>query len=370
MILVIAHNIIKGGGISIVCSFIEYLIKKEKRILVFLPDIPVYREFLSSLKSNDLLNIEWAPSGISRYIYKLRFPNILKSTVEKYSISKIFSLGNIAYKTDTDQVVLVQNAFSTLDDNRVWKKFSFKDKIYLKLMQFSILKNLKYASKIIVQTKTQKTALQNRLKIEDTKIQIVPNHIDLSKIGSLNEDNVDFDGSCLNLLFLSKYYPHKNFEILPEICEQIKKRKLPIHITLTLDKNNKADKKILDSLEIYSSIISNIGAIRYDKLSEVYAKNHGIFLPTLLESFSGNYIEAMYFKKLIFTSDRDFAREICGNYAIYFDPYSPMKIVDVFQKVLNNPLEANQKKVFYNEQIANLNVLDSDFNNEIIYQSI
>ena len=95
MILVIAHNIIKGGGISIVCSFVEYLIKKEKKVLVFLPDIPVYRELESSLRSGELLNIEWAPPDISRYIYKLRLPYRLKSTVEKFSISKIFSLGEL-----------------------------------------------------------------------------------------------------------------------------------------------------------------------------------------------------------------------------------------------------------------------------------
>ena len=370
MILIIAHNIIQGGGISIVCSFIEYLIKKEKKILVFLPDIPVYREFESSLKSDNLLNIEWAPSDISRYIYKLRFPNRLKSIIEKYSIFKIYSLGNIAYKTDVDQVVLVQNAFSTLDDNRVWKKFSCKDKIYLKLMQFSILKNLKYASKIIVQTQTQKAALQKRLKIEESKIQIVPNHIDLSKIGVLNDENVVFNGSSLNLLFLSKYYPHKNFEILPEICKVIQERKLPIHITLTLDENNKVDKKVLDSLKIYGSIISNIGVVRYDKLSEVYARSHGVFLPTLLESFSANYIEAMYFEKLIFTSDRDFSREVCGDLANYFDPFSSIEIVDSFQKVLENPVEANSKKKNYKQQIEKLNILDSNFNNEKIYSTI
>lgn len=370
MILVIAHNIIKGGGINIVCSFVEYLIENEQDTLVLLPDIPVYRELENSLVSTNLLTVEWAPSDISRYIYKLRFPNRLNTIIKKYEISKIYSLGNIAYKSYVSQVVLVQNAFSTLDDNMVWKKFSFRDKIYLKLMQFSILKNLKYASKIIVQTQTQKTAIQKRLKIEETKIHIVPNHIDLSKIGVLNDENVVFNGSSLNLLFLSKYFPHKNFEILPEICKLIEERKLPIRITLTLDESNKVDNKVLESLKSYSSIISNIGAVRYDKLSEVYAINHGIFLPTLLESFSGNYIEAMFFKKIIFTSDKDFSNEVCGNCANYFDPFSAINIVDVLEEVISNPTKANNKILGYNNQLESLKVLDSNNNNELIFSSI
>lgn len=371
MVLVIAHSVIKGGGINIVCSFIEYLIKKEKKTLVFLPNLPVYKELVKSLSTNNLLDVRWAPSGISRYAYKIRFSKLIGSIILNHQVSRIYSLGNIAYKTkNVDQVVLIQNAFSTLDDKRIWNKFSFRDRIYLKLMQFSILNNLKYASKIVVQTSTQKLALQKRLKIDNNKIAIVPNHIDLLKIGLLNEENVVFDGSSLKLLFLSKYYAHKNFEILKKVCALINERKLPIQITLTLDEANKVDSRLLESLKPYSSIISNIGAVQYDKLSEVYSKHHGIFLPTLLESFSGNYIEAMYFEKLIFTSDKDFSREVCGDWANYFDPFSHVEIVDSFQKVLENPLEANNKKAFYKQQIENLKILDSDFNNEIIYNSI
>lgn len=371
MDLIIAHNVIQGGGINIVCSFIEYLIKKDKKIIVFLPNLPVYKELVKSLSTANLLDVHWAPTGISRYAYKLRFSKLLRSIILNHQVSKVYSLGNIAYKTNNvDQVVLMQNAFSTLDDERIWNKFSYSDRIYLKLMQFSILNNLKYASKIVVQTNTQKLALQKRLKIANNKIVIVPNHIDLVKIGPLKKENVVFDGSSLKLLFLSKYYAHKNFEILKKVCALIIERKLPVQITLTLDEGNKVDSRLLESLKAYSSIVSNIGAVRYDRLSEIYRKHHGMFLPTLLESFSGNYIEAMYFEKLIFTSDKDFSREVCGDWANYFDPFSHVEIVDSFQKVLENPLEANNKKAFYKEQIEKLNILDSDFNNEIIYNSI
>jgi hypothetical protein len=43
MILVIAHNKTEVGGANIVCSFIDYLKKKEKKFWFLLPDIPVYR---------------------------------------------------------------------------------------------------------------------------------------------------------------------------------------------------------------------------------------------------------------------------------------------------------------------------------------
>ena len=43
-------------------------------------------------------------------------------------------------------------------------------------------------------------------------------------------------------------------------------------------------------------------------------------MPTLL-SHTRYFLEAMY-KKPLLVSDREFAREICGQAAIYFDPLS------------------------------------------------
>jgi hypothetical protein len=44
-----------------------------------------------------------------------------------------------------------------------------------------------------------------------------------------------------------------------------------------------------------------------------YKATQALLLPTLLESFSGTYIEAMHFERPIFTSNLDFAKEVCEN---------------------------------------------------------
>ena len=53
-----------------------------------------------------------------------------------------------------------------------------------------------------------------------------------------------------------------------------------------------------------------------------------MFLPTLLETFSASYPEAMKMKKPILTSYLDFALDICGDAALYFDPTSAEDIAD------------------------------------------
>ena len=65
-------------------------------------------------------------------------------------------------------------------------------------------------------------------------------------------------------------------------------------------------------------------------------------MPTLLESFSGTYVESMYFEKPILTSDLDFAKEICGNGAIYFNPFNTQEQLDAIKFISENNKEISK----------------------------
>ena len=49
------------------------------------------------------------------------------------------------------------------------------------------------------------------------------------------------------------------------------------------------------------------------------------------------YLEAMAAARPILTSDRDFARWMCGAAARYFDPLDPVSIVDVIAALAGSP---------------------------------
>ena len=71
-----------------------------------------------------------------------------------------------------------------------------------------------------------------------------------------------------------------------------------------------------------------------EQIPSLYAAADLLLLPTLLESFSGTYIEAMHHGVPICTSDRDFARVVCGDDAVYFDPTSAEHIHETIKRVL------------------------------------
>ncbi len=85
---------------------------------------------------------------------------------------------------------------------------------------------------------------------------------------------------------------------------------MPVEITLTISKDEAAGAaSILNALRDYSSI-RNIGPVPLQEVSEVVQEHHGVFLPSLMESFSGVYAEALLHRRHIFTSHYDFATEL------------------------------------------------------------
>ncbi|HEB62593.1 MAG TPA: glycosyltransferase family 1 protein, partial [Bacteroidetes bacterium] len=110
--------------------------------------------------------------------------------------------------------------------------------------------------------------------------------------------------------------------------------------------NNSKEKKIFKDIEKYEleDILINLGYVEMDKIGFLYSKIDALLLPTLLESFSGTYVESMYFKKKIITSDMDFSREICKNNTWFFNPEDAEDILEKIIESKNiNSIEAEEK---------------------------
>jgi glycosyltransferase involved in cell wall biosynthesis len=127
----------------------------------------------------------------------------------------------------------------------------------------------------------------------------------------------------LKLLCLSRYYPHKNLECFVELFERHGDRLKDVVIFLTIgEKQHPKARKLLQELKRrkLESRIVNLGPVASSQLEAYYRHVDALVLPTLLESFSATYVEAMQFRCPILTSDMDFSRAVCGDAAMYFNP--------------------------------------------------
>lgn len=121
--------------------------------------------------------------------------------------------------------------------------------------------------------------------------------------------------SEVRLLTISSYYPHKDLEIIPAVVRKLKKRGFyNIRFVLTL-----SEKDFKEKIGMMPEII-NVGPVKPEECPSLYRECDIMFLPTLAECFSASYPEAMIMQKPIITTDLGFARNICGEAAVFYRP--------------------------------------------------
>jgi glycosyltransferase involved in cell wall biosynthesis len=141
-------------------------------------------------------------------------------------------------------------------------------------------------------------------------------------------------GGCADrfrLICLCRYYAHKNLEIICDGFEQFGSamRDVVVFITVAAGQHPHA-KSLLDRIHRsgLSDRIINLGPIPETEIPACLGNCEGLLFPTLMESFSGTYLDAMQCGLPILTSDLDFAHQTCGEAAVFFDPSSPKAMVE------------------------------------------
>lgn len=146
------------------------------------------------------------------------------------------------------------------------------------------------------------------------------------------------DGVC-TLFCLTRYYPHKNLELLVECFRMFGDALRDVRCVLTVSpENHPGARRLLGRIEAcgLGRQIVNVGPIPQHEIAAYYQHCDALLLPTLLESQSGTYIEAMAFGKPVLTSELDFAREACGEAALYFDPWNAESLRDALLSFANS----------------------------------
>lgn len=130
---------------------------------------------------------------------------------------------------------------------------------------------------------------------------------------------------------LASYYRHKNIEIIPSVIKELNNRGFTnLKFLLTINKSTFSS--VFKNFDTKNII--NVGPIRPEECPTLYSKCDYMFLPSLAECFSAAYPEAMVMKKPIITTDLSFARGICDNAAVYYDPMDSKAAADAIERIL------------------------------------
>ncbi len=271
------------------------------------------------------------------FYYFFKAHQILK----EYEVNRVINFGDIPIRTSIEQTFYFDWPYAVYKDQDIWKKMLFNDYLSKKIKLFLFEISLKYVNKWIAQTELMKKKLEDNYSLCNISVVdmgLEPDQKKLPRKSSISLKNY--------LVYPTVYYPHKNIEILLEVAELIKENNEDLSIILTITKNDHENsKKFID--EVYKRKLEKIliikGRLERKVLLDYLQSSKGLLMPTLIESYGLPYIEAQSLGIPIFTSNKDFARELCKDSAFYFDPYDAMDVYKCIFNALSNEALINNK---------------------------
>ena len=140
------------------------------------------------------------------------------------------------------------------------------------------------------------------------------------------------DGIC-HLLYVSVYYPHKVPRLLCQAVDQLNNTGLTSHATITMSPSefdemsgSDLDERIITDSAQRGSV--SLGHHKYENLPNLYHAQDVFVFPSVSETFGHPMAEAMSSGLPVVAADTPVNREICGDAALYFEPFSVSGLAD------------------------------------------
>jgi len=351
-IIINTSTVAVGGGLTEALNLLHWLKNQSSS-----HEIWYFSPYISDFKRFDSESLTWIP--VPRILLKRIFRPILDcfwlpKKVKALSPDWVYTLGNLPARLSwIKQAFLLNNPFITVKSFS-GLNLSFSDILIHKIRKKVFLKRIKYLNLIFTQTDLQKQKIMEHVP-KNMPVVVLPNAtISLPQKKKMSISLPKKVPNEIRLLVFSRYYPHKNLEILYPLADLLKKEGKTIRFILTIDPDQ--DSRARRFLEKagnnnFNKYFINVGYVPPVEIEALYAHADGLLLPTLQESFSSTYIDAMTFSKPILTSNLNFAKEICKDSAWYFDPYSANNILETIVKCFSKHNE-RKNKIKIGKQIA------------------
>ncbi len=338
-IAVLADNLTSGGGLSVGRNIISTL-QRVAPMHDYLFVIPrgVTHDIAHDTGTREILETHPGYANPRGAIESLaRVPRVL----DRFSPDLLWSLGNLPFRNPPcRQALLVQDPHLFYPERHYARESRF-EKRKKRALAWYVARTLKSVELVFCQTATAAARFRRCYGFED--VVVMPNavsqDIDRSDTALATPGRVAPYADRFRLFALTKYYAHKNLELILDAYDRYPSLMMNTVTFLTIAAEQHPGARVLlrrIAKEAPNQVI-NLGPLPQSELGRYFRAMDAVVQPTTLESFSATYLEAMVFRVPILTSDLDFSREICGKAASYFDPSSPLDLARKVHALRGSP---------------------------------
>ncbi len=340
-----------GGGRSILTNFLTVLKsrKPHHKFTVVVSSVSGYEKFIG-----ENINIISYPILSKQALLPFTNAFVLPGLARKLSCDLVFNPADLPIPTDLPQLFLFDWPYAAYPESVAWRRGGLMDIAKRRFKYYLFRKYLKFIDVMIAQGPALRERLVRLYGFE--AIPVVPNAVSIDNIMSSGGRDFCLSGG-FKLLCLSHYYSHKNLESFMDLGELIRVNQLDWRIVITIhpDQGHGAGRLLNEICKRgLADIICNVGPVSMADVPSLYRQVDALLLPTLLESFSGTYVEAMFHGKPIFTSNYEFATDVCQGAALYFDPLDVLDMFQCIRLATDNPNLIVQKIVAGKDRLRSM----------------
>lgn len=261
----------------------------------------------------------------------------LKRLVNFYKPDLVWSLNLGSYtKLSTPNVLSLNNAHQVypIEHTKSHPGSCFR----VLLLRFFFRLSLSKSDLLITQTNT--IAGYAKLINNDQLISVVP------KVAEINVNSIELGSSTKNkihelsgtkLLYIATSYEHKNHKVIIDALEKLLDEGKKVSLILSISENeaiNISGAKAGRLIELGALLC--LGWVEKSTLKSLYDFSDICLMPSKLESLSSSHLEAMSWSVPQVTSDLPFARETCGDAAVYAEPDCFLSWVTAISRLIDD----------------------------------
>lgn len=336
-IAIIAHACRGGGGLIQTTNLLKSVrnVAQDEQLLLVCSKGYGF-ENINLPDNSELFVYKGQHNLLERYWFELV---TLPKIINRYNPNVIYSPGNIGLtKPPVPQALFIRNAY-LFYDKKHYPDITLRLKLRTLSLKAQLRKSLPGTKLIFCQTPVVKKRFSEKYDYPQNQIKVLgfPPPAEITPPANMETPLVfKKESSDFFVLLMTCYMPHKNPGVLIPLCNryssQIRQKQVKFITTVEPDDHPHARIFLKEIAQpALRDIITNVGSLSRQNVISYMCNSDVFWLPTLLECLSTTHLEAMALGTPILAPDLDFARYICDDAAVYYDPWN---LDSIFEKIM------------------------------------
>lgn len=254
-------------------------------------------------------------SGPTPVVMQRRLPNALSRFIECLrpladddAKTPVLVLGDIPQRSRARQTVFVHTTHLLAKQQGI----SRGQQVKFAVMRWIFARNLRHADALIVQSNAMRTMLVQRYPAAAGKVEVVKQPPPQWLLYHQSPEP-RHGATRLRLFYPAAGYPHKNHALIRAMLQLPEAPAAIERIAITVP----------PTPEEASPLLDEVGRLGPEEMRHSYDAADALLFPSFSESYGLPLIEAMWLGLPVVCADLPYAKTLCGDQAIYFDPADP-----------------------------------------------